>query len=158
MIAMRLAKSEDYEALGKLYYLCWQQSHEDDDAVWGEEEDFIRYFKTRKCRDTIEGFLDNQMVGFCRYGNCKDSDVLPDTGEIYQLYVLKEYQRQGDGRRLLHEAIRRLRRADYNRVTMWVEEDDDDIIGFVNALGFKPDGAERMNVANVREVRYFRNI
>ena len=71
--------------------------------------------------------------------------------------VKKEYQRLGDGRRILHEAVRQLRRQEYSRAMCWIDRDNEDAISFFKALGFIFTGETREN----RELtldKYFRTI
>lgn len=163
MINLRLAKAKDAEKLGQLYYRCWMDLYPnivpEDKFQPISLEDAINDFKKTKCRDIIEGWVGDELVGFCSYGNCRDDDVLADTGEVYRLYVLSEYQRRGEGRRLLHEAVRMLRREEYNQVVIWTLVDNPYAISFYEALGFKDDGTVRYaKDSPLQEKRFFRNI
>ena len=163
MINMRLAKPQDYETLGRFYYNCWMDLYPDivdEDKFQGiTMEQAISDFKKTRCRDIIEGWQGDELVGFVSYGSCRDDDVLKDTGEVYRLYVTSEYQNRGEGRRLVHEAIRMLRREEYNQVVLWTLVDNPAAISFFEALGFKSDGTVR-DVKNspLKEMRFFRDI
>ena len=163
MINMRLAKTQDAEKLGKLYYDCWMQLYPNivakDKFQAITLENAINDFKKTKCRDIVEGWVGDELVGFCSFGNCRDDDCLNDTGEIYRLYILPEYQKHGDGRRLVREAIRCLGREEYNQVVVWVLVDNVDAIRFYEALGFVSDGSERnAKDSPLIERRYFIHI
>ena len=80
-----------------------------------------------------------RVIGFAGYGAYRD-DSLPDTGEVYALYVLQEFQGCGVGRALMQEALRRLRQ--YSRVALWVLKGNEQAIGFYRHAGFAFDGVE----------------
>ncbi len=164
MMTMRLATVKDAEMLGKLYYECWMETLpnviDPKDYVAITEEDAIAYFRKIKCNDTIIAYFMDEPIGFCSFGKCRDEDVMFVSGELYKLYVLQKYQHNGFGRRLVHEAVRFLRREDYSQVVVWTLTDNADTIAFYDALGFLYDGSERpvKPGSNVLEKRYFRNI
>ena len=165
MITMTKAHSQDAEKLGKLYYECLKETYRDILGVTRTNEFFnvdncIAEFRKNRCYDVIIGWLDNKMVGFCEYGGCRDAGALRDTGEIRKIYVLKEYQKHGEGRRLLHEAIRFLRREEYNQAISWIELENKDAAIFYRELGFLPDNyVTRVNPqTGLKQIIYFRNI
>lgn len=80
-----------------------------------------------------------KVIGFAGYGTYRD-DTLPDTGEVYALYVLKEYHGQRAGFELMSEAMRRLQQ--YPRVALWVLKGNERAIRFYERYGFRFDGAE----------------
>ncbi len=165
MITMTRAKPQDAVKLGKLYYKCLLETYA---GILGEErtleafsvENCIEEFRKNRCIDVIIGWLDNQMIGFCEYCGCKDPGALRDTGEIAKIYVLKEHQNHGEGRRLIHEAVRFLRRQEYNQAISWVEPANGDAAGFYKEMGFLPDaGVNRINpLTGLKQIIYFRNI
>lgn len=82
-----------------------------------------------------------RVIGFAGYGPYRD-DALPGTGELYALYVLKEYYgKEGAGPALLHAVLARL--AGYPRVALWVLKGNARAIRFYQKHGFAPDGAEQ---------------
>jgi len=164
MISMSIAKSKDADELSKLYYQCWCETYP---AILGENslkkvsvEQFAEQFRKTRCRDIILGRLDNHLVGFCSYGPCREEGSLKDTGEVYGVYVLNAYKKQGEGRRLLHEAIRQLRRDEYNTVEVWILEDNSEAVAFYEALGFISTDKTRRYAprSSFTERCYFRNI
>ena len=81
-----------------------------------------------------------RVIAFCGYGSYRD-DSLPDTGEIFALYVLSGYYGTGAGVLLMKEALELLRR--YPAVALWVLADNRRAIRFYEKQGFVPDGAEQ---------------
>ena len=165
MITLKKANEKDSKILGKLYYQCWLDTYtslaDEDGFVSLTKEEAVQFFHKIKCRDTIEGWALDELICFCCFGKCVDEDCLPGTGEISQIFVRSDYQLLGNGRKLVHEAIRILRRQDYDRVISWVCTSNTEAIAFYEALGFKWDGSTRPLFKNntwIREKRYFRDI
>lgn len=82
----------------------------------------------------------DRVVGFADYGPCRDED-LPDTGEVYAIYLLEPYYHQGIGTMLMREALARM--AAYPRVAVWVLEGNDRAISFYESFGFAFDGSAK---------------
>lgn len=71
--------------------------------------------------------VDNQEVGFITYGPCRQAKAyqLKDTGEIYAIYVLADYQKSGVGKALLDYAFNELKRQyNYTAVLIWALKDN----------------------------------
>ena len=83
----------------------------------------------------------DRVIGFAGYGSYRD-DSLPDTGEIFALYVLREYYGTGAGRLLMEEALRRLN--GYSAAALWVLGDNRRAIRFYEKCGFAQDGTEQI--------------
>ena len=78
-----------------------------------------------------------RVVGFVFFGEDKEDSSV---GEIFALYVLREYYGTGLGRRLMDEALAQL--ADYPVVRLWAVKGNVRAIRFYEKCGFRPDGAE----------------
>lgn len=160
MIALRLAKPSDARELGELYNACLSEIYGESEKVKGVDE-CVQYFKNKKCNDTLLGVYDDRIVAFCCYGKAKDDTFYQDAGEIYGLYILEEFQRHGNGRNLLHEAVRKLRREEYNEVVTWIDPENENAVAFFEALGFILGSVEKEMETNgytYTVKRYFRNI
>ena len=79
--------------------------------------------------NTLVAELDGKIVGF---GTWKD------TGEIYGLYVLRDAQGYGIGRKLLDAMLTRL--SNHEQIWLEVLEGNDRAIGFYKHMGFRLDG------------------
>jgi len=62
---------------------------------------------------------DGQIVGFATGGAERENDPVYK-GEVYALYLLKEYQQRGIGRQLVVTVARRLRQAGFANMLIWV--------------------------------------
>ena len=71
-----------------------------------------------------------------------DSDQIAD-GEIGELIIDPEHQREGHGSRLLQAAIDTLTADTFTRAVWWVGSTDDALRRFVSESGWEPDGAHR---------------
>ena len=77
------------------------------------------------------------------------------------MYILEEFQRRGNGRNMLHEAVRKLRREEYNEVVTWIDPENINAVAFFEALGFILGNVKKeVNVNGTSYIvkRYFRNI
>lgn len=87
-----------------------------------------------------------------------DSDPVSD-GELTELVVEPEHERNGHGSRLLQAAMDTLRADSFTRATTWVVSTDDVRRAFLTSAGFVADGAHREldlagdGVTTVKQVR-----
>ena len=79
----------------------------------------------------------DRVVGFADYGPCRDEDLL-EAGEVYAIYLLEPYYRQGIGTMLMRGALAHM--AECSRVVVWVLEGNDRAISFYRSFGFAFDG------------------
>ena len=80
------------------------------------------------------------MIGFIAYGAYRD-DTLPGHGEVYALYVLQAYQRQGVGFALMNAALEQL--STYERIALWVLDENEKAISFYKRYVFRFDGTSQ---------------
>jgi ribosomal protein S18 acetylase RimI-like enzyme len=164
MLTLVKAKPQDWDELGQLHEQCWNETYAPilsaDTAAELAPRGTAQRFRRIHCRDTIKALSDAATVGFVSFGAARDQDLLKSFCEIYAIYLLPPYQRKGDGRRLLHEAFRELRREEYDSVVLWTPEVNASAVAFCQALGFLKDGASRYADAGrtVREIRYFKTL
>ena len=103
----------------------------------------------------IAGFAakqDGRVIGFADYGPCRDED-LSSAGEVYAIYILKEYYGRGVGRALMTHALDAMK--EYKQIAVWVLENNRRAVRFYESFGYEPDGREKvLNLgAPVREIR-----
>ena len=148
------------ELLGKAY-VHWKSWHEAYAGLIPPE--YLDGFTLSRCETIARKWTDNllvakdgeRVIGFCGYGGYRD-DSLPDTGEIFALYVLSPYYGTGVGAMLMNAALARLDR--YPAVALWVLGDNGRAIRFYEKQGFIPDGTEQTVSlgAPLREIRMIR--
>ena len=101
---------------------------------------------------------DGELAGFTGCGFSRDSDVGPEVGEVWSLFVAVDRWRQGVGRALMDAALDDLRLRAYAEATVWSFDANERANSFYEARGFARDGTTRTEEvwANLLEVRYRR--
>lgn len=98
------------------------------------------------------------VVGFINVSPSRDLDTDPQSvGEIQAVYVLPEYWGHGAGRLMLESGLRRLERAGYRDVVLWVLETNRRARRFYEAGGWRADGSAKTDESRgfpLVEVRY----
>lgn len=78
--------------------------------------------------------IGSQVVGFACGGPERDGQLLYK-GELYAIYLLREYQGQGIGRALMQVVAHWLFEQGYSNLLIWVLAGNNSGIGFYEALG-----------------------
>jgi len=133
------------EINGKAYvhYKSWQETY-----AGLVSDEYLSATTLEKCEKLAHRFNDNtfvakirdKVIGFVNYGEYRGTD-LSEHGEVYAIYVLKEYHGAKIGYELMNAAIKIS--ADYNKIAVWVLKDNTQAIKFYERYGFRPDGAEQ---------------
>lgn len=138
-LEIRDMRPEDMDDKGYVHWKSWQETY-----TGLIEPQYITSQSLEKCRNiahrwpenTLVAELDSKIVGFACYGKTD-----PGANEIIAIYLLKEAQGLGLGRRLMDAAFLRL---DPNRpVVLWVLKGNDQAIGFYAHYGFRLDGTTK---------------
>lgn len=80
--------------------------------------------------------MDSEIVGYVTLGPNRVS-TFPHEGEIYEIYLLPEYQGVGLGAKLFAAAKLELKRRSYKGFVVWVLSDNDPAITFYENAGGK---------------------
>ncbi len=104
---------------------------------------------------------DGHIAGFIATKANGDEDAdAKKVGEIGAVYLAPSEWRKGYGRQLVDAAIASLRERGFTEVTLWVLRNNRRAIEFYKALGFRLDGATKVDVrendVQLHEVRYRR--
>jgi GntR family transcriptional regulator len=110
-------------------------SEQTERAVWG------RRVRSDGEDAVIVARADGRVAGFAYIGPSDDDDAPPRTGCVHSLHVDPTLHRNGIGRRLLDEALRRFAAAGDTMATLWVVTDNDPARRFYERLGWVADGA-----------------
>ena len=133
---------DEINGKGYVHYRSWHETYPGlIDAGYMESH------TPEKCIETAHRWPDNiivakdgdKVIGFVGYGTYRDS-TLPGHGEIFSLYVLKEYHGRRVGYGLMNAALEKL--PGCKRVAVWVLKGNDRAIRFYERYGFRLDGAE----------------
>lgn len=132
------------EIEGKAYvhYNSWHETY-----AGLIDDNYLENFTLEKCITMANRFKDNilvakdneKVIGFVGYGSYRN-ESLPDTGEIFSIYVLQEYHGQKVGFELMNKAFEKL--ADYAQIAVWVLKGNERAISFYKRYGFEFDGTE----------------
>ena len=96
--------------------------------------------KAFQWRDNILVAKDGErVVGFVGYGPRGEED--PQTGEIFALYVLKEYRGTGVAQLLMQAVLERL--AAYPKIALWMVKGNARALRFYEKCGFRLTGREK---------------
>lgn len=84
-----------------------------------------------------------KIVAFANLAPSRDSDALPDTGELTAIYAEPEHWGCGYGSALLRAVLAAARTRGFRRLTLWVLQSNRRATEFYERAGFTPDGAEK---------------
>lgn len=82
----------------------------------------------------------NVVVGMTAVGPSEDEDAGADDGAVLELMVSADARSRGHGTRLVQAAVDTMRADGFNRATWWVPSTADELRGWVQAMGWEPDG------------------
>lgn len=110
----------DGEIRGKAY-VHWSSWHDTYPGLVSPE--YLDQMTLERCEKRAFEWLDGvlvakdgrRVVGFVGYGT--QTEGVPGMGEVYALYVLKEYRGKGVGRMLMDAALKKL--EGYDKVCLW---------------------------------------
>ena len=142
-IIIKPMETED-EARGKafVHWKCWQVTY-----PGLVSQTYLEKFTLEVSEERAKAWRDNilvakdgyRVIGFVGYGHHGPED--PDTGEVYALYVLPEYQGMGVGRQLLDAALDKL--SAFPHLCLWAVKGNERAIRFYEKNGFRLNGEEK---------------
>lgn len=145
-ITIRSAKTEDSAGIAKVHIDTWHTTYKT--IVPNELLNHLSYKQSEdRFKNKIENAADSyfilvaenedkQIVGFCD-GEPERSEHYHGYGEINAIYILRKYQGLGIGRRLIVEAVKRLRQLELEKLIIWVLNDNIESRKFYENLGGK---------------------
>jgi GNAT superfamily N-acetyltransferase len=102
--------------------------------------------------------VDRDIVGFTAFGPSRDEDAVKAAGEVIAINLHPSRWRQGIGRGLLQQTLKRLQQRGHAEATLWVLHGNAPARRFYEALGWTADGAEKRDDTltgfPLHEVRY----
>lgn len=168
--SIRPATESDIPALAHIHVEGWKASYggiinqafldglkeSDRAADWG------RWFGEGNMEVLIAHDAGGSPAGFASFGKLRTpipggSPIRPlYTAEIYAIYLLDEFKRQGLGRQLMGAAAARLKEMKHRSLCLWVLEKNLPAIEFYKALGGQRCGKKDIEVGGtkVKDVAY----
>jgi GNAT superfamily N-acetyltransferase len=122
------ATCDDARAIGEVHLSSWRTTYRgigiDDFLDNHTVEQRVAVWKPILCNPESKTFvyvaeIDGRIVGFAAAGPERSDDAEYE-GELYALYLLQDYQRQGIGRKLLRAAAERLVQSGVTSMLIWV--------------------------------------
>ena len=137
-----MESEEEVNGKGYVHYKTWHETYTD--LI---DAEYMKKITLEKCVEMAHKWPDNlivakdgdKVVGFVGYGTYSDN-TLPEHGEIFAIYVLKEYQGKKVGYELMNAALNKI--SDYKKIAVWVLKGNDRAIRFYEQYGFRFDGKE----------------
>lgn len=134
-----MVTEEEMGEKGLIHWQTWQETYK---GLMPEE--YLKKMTLEKCiemahrwpENTLLLKVNNEVAGFCCYGDNADGD-----GEVIAIYLLAEYQGQKLGYALMNAAVDQM--PDKARVTLWVLKGNEKAIRFYKRYGFRFDGMEK---------------
>jgi ribosomal protein S18 acetylase RimI-like enzyme len=141
--SIRPARPEDAEAITAAHDASWRDAYRG--VIPGAELErmIVRrgplWWRSAIARGT--GLLvldfDKKIAGYSTYGRNRVPSM-PYSGEIFELYLVPEFQGMGFGRRLFDAARRELAEHGYLSTIVWALADNDKALRFYRRLGGLP--------------------
>ena len=107
-IEIRKATIADADDIGSVHYQAWIETYTGlinaDFLANTSPSKSSERFRQNRCQNIAVATVDGKIVGFCGYGAPRDSDISNDWGELYGIYVLRQYQHISLGKRLISRA------------------------------------------------------
>jgi ribosomal protein S18 acetylase RimI-like enzyme len=106
--------------------------------------------------------LGSRLEAFVAFGKCRDELVVGQVGEIWAIYARRCAWGMGLGRSLCERALERLTEDGFERVSLWVFENNPRARRFYEGAGFEaePASVKTFPIAGItaREIRYARQL
>ena len=135
--------SEEIEMKSRVHWQTWREAYDEILPADFQEQmtlDKCRCYSQKYPENTLIASDDAKVVGFVSYGDFQDSATI--AGEIFALYVLKDYYGKGVGQQLMQAAFAAL--DAYQEIVVWILEDNKRAIAFYEKMGFVFDGQEKV--------------
>jgi RimJ/RimL family protein N-acetyltransferase len=161
---IRIAKSEDAERIAEIHVESWRAAYRG--ILPGEYLDGLdvsgRTQLWRKFSGNAQEPLFvveecDQIIGFCHLVRSRDADA-ERAAEIAAIYLDPIHWRKGYGKELCSAALSFSAKQGFERVTLWVLEENSTARRFYETIGFTADGATKTEEGpgfSMNEVRYW---
>ncbi|WEV58140.1 GNAT family N-acetyltransferase [Ligilactobacillus acidipiscis] len=147
-------KDENFSEISNLYLKTWKSAYKDllpqkllaqlNDNTWSPQKRWQNTFVAEN--------NSKKIIGACSFGPAR-SDIFPNYGELYSLYIDPEYQHIGTGSRLRKLALDKLQQSGYQFAFLWVLYNNMPAIKFYGKMGFKTIGKIRVDKSKLGETK-----
>jgi len=150
MLHIRYANEGDAFTLAYIHVNSWKAAYKNivpDEILDNLSVDKRKLYFENVIKDKSEiiviAYKDNVAAGFMTFGKCRDDDKDSSLGEIWGIYLLPEFWRQGIGSELISWGVNSLNDLGYNKVCLWVLEENMRARKFYEKQGFIYDGTSK---------------
>ena len=167
LLQVRCATAADAAAIAQVHVLSWQHAYcallpqpfLDGLSIASREALWARNLASG-LGTVLVAQREQDVVGFAAFGPRRDAGAAVEEHELWAIYLAPAYWRQGAGRRLWAECLRRMAADGALSISVWVLAGNTPAMCFYEVLGFRPTGDERaleIGGASVSELRYVRD-
>jgi ribosomal protein S18 acetylase RimI-like enzyme len=155
---IRLARHSDAEGIARVHDAAWREAYrgiipgkelermvERRGAAWWQEA------LSRGSRVAVLDF-DDKVAGYASFGRNRAAS-LPYRGEIFEIYLLPEFQGLGFGQRLFRSTRRELAAHGLGSTVLWALADNARAIAFYEKLGGLLVGRAHETFGSIRRER-----
>ncbi len=137
-----MQSSADMDGKGYVHYQAWMEAYTgliDQQHLDARSLENCIQKAHQSPQNTLVAKDGDRVVGFACYGAYRD-DSLQNAGEIYAIYILRDYYGKCVGYRLMNAAMEQLR--GYDQVALWVLKGNTRALRFYERYGFRLDGTQ----------------
>jgi RimJ/RimL family protein N-acetyltransferase len=165
---IRHALPEEAEALAALHVRTWQEAY-----AGLMPDDYLRSLTPSERLPMWERILgservavfvvelDGELIGFSCGGTSNDEDAEPTTGEMWSIYLLREFWGKAIGKELHDTLLAHFRGWGFQKATLWVLESNDRTRRWYERQGWEHDGSQKTAElwgTTISEVRYWKQL
>jgi ribosomal protein S18 acetylase RimI-like enzyme len=139
-IRIRVAEPADAASIADVHDAAWMEAYRGiipgkhlERMVQRRGESWWAHAISRGSRIIVLD-VGNKIAGYASYGRNRVS-ALPFRGEIFELYLLPEFQGIGFGKRLFNAVRRELSNSGHTSVIVWSLADNERAVSFYEGLG-----------------------
>ena len=128
---IRKADEDDIAGIARVHVDTWQKTYKGIIS-----DDFLRNLTYKSIEEHLKGIYQvgdktcliaqeesGKIVGFAAFG-LERTNKPEYKGELYAIYILKEYQRKGIGKQLIQAVVRELKDMEISSLLVWVVENN----------------------------------
>jgi ribosomal protein S18 acetylase RimI-like enzyme len=157
-IRIRVAEASDAADIADVHDASWMEAYRGiipgkhlERMVQRRGEGWWRHAIRRGSRIAVLD-VGKQIAGYATYGKNRVGS-LPYRGEIFEIYLLPEYQGLGFGKRLFNAARRELANSGHTSFLVWSLADNERAVAFYEHLGGLLVGRANESFDNVQRER-----
>ena len=156
-VSIRPAAADDAEGIAQVHVESWRSTYRgiisdsflDGLTVESRARSWRWTFEHPNENEAIFVAVSNgKIIGFSNGGKNRNPEY-PHGGEVYAIYLLKEYHGRGIGKRLFTAVTDSLGRSGYDSFMLWVLKDNP-TLGFYQARGGRVIGEKEIEIGGSR--------